>query len=548
MNRVRFALAGRLRPAIGPFALNLATGLFVMAAHNATFWSRLPAPFDGHPVKAAVFAAMVFAVLMLVIQLLAIRWVQKPVLIALLLIGAVTSFYQDRLGITIDRDMIQNAMVTTAAESKHLITLPFLGHVLLFGVMPALLVALVHVQRTTRLRAALIWAGSVAGAVALFAGLLFSDAKVNMGTLREHKEILAAQQPLAPLSGAFRYARMVLKSARVEAQPLGRDAKAGPWLAAAKKPVLLVIWAGETTRAQNWGLNGYARDTTPELARRGVVNFTDVTSCGTATATSLPCMFSHLTQAGYSYDAGLAHENLLDVLRHAGFRVEWWDNNTGHKGLADRAQTTGFMIESHRQAEHCGRGECTDAVFLDFLRTKAATVTEDTVLVLHQIGSHGPSYFLRYPKGMAGFTPACDHAELTNCTAEELTNAYDNTILYSDWVMGQTIDILSGADNVLPAMIYVSDHGESLGENGLYLHGAPWFMAPEEQIKVPMVIWQAPRFEAALGVPSACLARAKDAALSHDNLFPTVLGMLDVVTSVRDPALDLTEGCRGITG
>jgi lipid A ethanolaminephosphotransferase len=518
-----------------------------MAAHNATFWGRLPAPFEGHPFKAAVFAAMVFAVLMLLIQLLAVRWLQKPVLVALLMIGAVTSFYQDKLGITIDREMIQNAMVTTAAESKHLITLPFLGHVILFGVLPALAVILVRVHRSRRLRAALMWVATVAGAAALFAGLLFSDAKVNMGTLREHKEIIAAQQPLAPLSGAVRYARMVMKAARIEAQPLGRDAKAGPFLQAAEKPVLLVIWAGETTRAQNWGMNGYARDTTPELAKRGVVNFLDVTSCGTATATSLPCMFSHLTQAEYSYDAGLAHENLLDVLRHAGFKVEWWDNNTGHKNIADRADATGFMIESHPQPEHCSRGECTDAVFLDFLKEKAATVTENTVLVLHQIGSHGPSYYLRYPEGMAGFSPACMRAELTECSPEELTAAYDNTILYTDWVMAQSIDILVGAENVLPAMFYVSDHGESLGENGLYLHGAPWFMASAEQIKVPMVIWQAPRFDAALGVPLACLSRQADAALSHDNMFSTVLGMLDVSTSVREPALDLTEGCRGVT-
>ncbi len=252
---------------------------------------------------------------------------------------------------------------------------------------------------------------------------------------------------------------------------MGRDAKPGPFLAAADKPVLLVIWAGETTRAQNWGMNGHVRDTTPELRKRGVVNFTDVTSCGTATATSLPCMFSHLTREEFSYTAGLSHENLLDVLRHAGFRVEWWDNNTGHKGIADRADATGEMLRDHRQEEHCARGECTDAVFLDFLKEKAATIDQDTVLVFHQIASHGPSYFLRYPEGMAGFAPACATAVLTDCSAEELALAYDNTILYTDWVMAQSIDILQAADRVTPAMFYVSDHGESLGEGGLYLHG-----------------------------------------------------------------------------
>ena len=535
------------RPELSPILLNLLVGAFIMAAQNLTFWSRLPLPFGGHAVSAAIFAVMICVFFFFVISLLAVRWMQKPVLAAFVMIGAVTSFYQDRLGITIDREMIQNAMVTTAAESRHLITLPFVMHVVLYGVLPALVIAWVRVRRRPVKWAALVWAGTALGSFALFAALLFSDAKLYMGTLRENKEILAAQQPMAPLSGAARYAKMMLRSTKIVLAAYGRDAVPGPMLTAADKPVLLVIWAGETTRAQDWGMNGYARDTSPELRKRGVVNFSDVTSCGTATAVSLPCSFSHLTRAEYSYDAGLSYENLLDVLRTAGFKVEWWDNNTGHKDIAARADATGFMIEDHPLPEACDRGECTDLVYLNFLRDKAATITQDTVLVFHMIGSHGPSYFLRYPEGFDGFSPACARAELTECSAEELANAYDNTILYSDWVMAQSVDILNAQDRVIPAMFYVSDHGESLGEKGLYLHGAPWFMAPEEQIKVPMVIWMADRFQTALGVTSACLtARAGD-VLSHDNIYSTVLGLMDVATETRVADLDLTTGCRGTT-
>ncbi|MFZ1470884.1 MAG: sulfatase-like hydrolase/transferase [Paracoccaceae bacterium] len=532
------------RFSLTPFLLNLCVGIFIMAAHNNTFWSRVGVPFEGHPVKAAIFALMIFAFLMFVISILTPRWLQKPVLVALLLIGAVTSFYQDKLGITIDREMIQNAVVTTAAESKHLITLPFLLHVVVLGVLPGLVVLVVRVRRSRPLRAGLEWVGVVLASFALFAGLLFSDAKLNMGTLRENKEILASQQPMAPLSGAARYAKMMLKSTKIVLAPFGRDAVPGPFLAKADKPVLLVIWAGETTRAENWGLNGYERDTTPELRKRGVVNFSDVTSCGTATATSLPCMFSHLTRSQYSYDGGLSYENLLDVLRTAGFRVEWWDNNTGHKDIAARAEATGFMITDHPLPEACDQGECTDLVYLPFLREKAATITQNTVLVFHQIGSHGPSYYLRYPAAMEGFKPDCSRPELTECSAEELRNAYDNTILYADWVMAQSIDILNGSDRIIPAMFYVSDHGESLGESGLYLHGAPWFMAPEEQIKVPMVIWMADRFQQALGVTAACLDAHKADALSQDNMYSTVLGLLDVTTETRAADLDLTATCR----
>ena len=533
------------RPVLSPTLLNLCVGLFILLAHNATFWSRVPVPFDGHPVKGFLFAVMICVFFFFVISLFAVRWLQKPVLVAFVLIGAVTSFYQDKLGITIDREMIQNAMVTTAAESKHLITLPFMTHVFVLGVLPAALILWVRVRRRGLRWAVAVWLATVVGSFALFAGLLLSDAKLNMGTLREHKEILAAQQPMAPLSGAVRYAKMMLKSTKIVLAPFGRDAVPGPFLAKADKPVLLVIWAGETTRAQDWGMNGSARDTSPELAKRGVVNFSDVTSCGTATAVSLPCMFSHLGRSEYSYDGGLSYENLLDVLRTAGFKVEWWDNNTGHKDIAARAEATGFMIEDHPLPEACGRGECTDLVYLDFLRDKAATITENTVLVFHMIGSHGPSYFLRYPEGFDGYAPACARPELTECSAEELANAYDNTILYMDWVMAQSVDILNQQDRVIPAMFYVSDHGESLGESGLYLHGAPWFMAPDEQIKVPMVIWLADRFQQALGLNADCLKARQQDELSHDNMYSTVLGMLDVTTETRVPDLDLTTGCRG---
>ena len=322
----------------------------------------------------AIFAALICVFFFFVISLFALRWLQKPVLAAFVLIGAVTSFYQDKLGITIDREMIQNAMVTTAAESKHLITLAFvqLGGCCGACCLPPLILW-VRVRRRDVKRAALVWAATVVGSFALFAGLLLSDAKLNLGTLREHKEILAAHQPMAPLSGAARYAKMMLKSTKIVLAPYGRDAVPGPLLARADKPVLLVIWAGETTRAQNWGMNGYARDTTPELAKRGVVNFTrcHLLRDGDGGVVALHVLASD-AQANIPMNGGLSNENLLDVLRTAGFKVEWWDNNTGAQGHCRRGpMRLGFMIEDHPMPEACGRGECTDLVYLDFLRGKS---------------------------------------------------------------------------------------------------------------------------------------------------------------------------------
>ncbi|MDP3197638.1 phosphoethanolamine transferase [Tabrizicola sp.] len=532
------------RPTLSAFALNTLVASYLLALCNATFWGHLFRIFDGRTVTALVFAGAVWALMLLVISVLAVRRAQKPVLIAMLLTAGVTSYYVDVLGVVIDREMIQNAVTTTFAESKHLVTLHFVGHVVLYGLLPSAIVLWVRIRRDSIRRAVAGYGLVTAVSAGLVVGLLFTDLKAYSTVLRADKELMGAVQPLAPLSGALRYAKMMLKSTQIVVQPTAQDAAKGPFVAKVGKPVLLVIVAGETGRAANWSLGGYGRETNPELVQRDITYFPNVTSCGTATATSLPCMFSPLTRAEYSYEGGLSHENLVDVLAHAGFQVEWWDNNTGHKNVADRVASR--VMTAADGAEFC-QPECIDGVFLKALRQKAATITEDTVIVLHQIGSHGPSYWLRYPADRELFAPACQTPELTDCTTEEIVNAYDNTIAYTDWFLAQVIDLLDAQDRVVPAMYYVSDHGESLGEGGLYLHGTPYFMAPEYQTHVPMVIWMSERFRASLAVDPECMKTAAGNPASHDNMFSTVLGMLDVTTKAKDDALDLAGACRQVT-
>ncbi|MBK5945163.1 phosphatidylethanolamine--Kdo2-lipid A phosphoethanolamine transferase [Rhodobacter veldkampii DSM 11550] len=534
------------RPIVSAAALNGLVALFIMVACNDTFWQHGYRLFEGQLGTLAAFGASVWALTLLVITLLGFRWLQKPVLVLLLILSAMTSFYVDTLGVVIDREMIQNAVTTTVTESKHLITPAFLTHVALFGLLPAAMVLWVRVRPQPLARDLLRHAGLAGLAAALCVGLLMTDFKTYSVVLRGNKELMAAYQPGAPLSGALRYLRMIQKSREIVVAPLGRDARPGPLLQAASKPVLTVIVAGETARAQDFGLNGYARDTTPELAARDVIAFTDVTSCGTATAVSLPCMFSQLGRTDYSYERGEARENLLDVLTHAGVHVEWWDNNTGDKHIAARVPSR-QMIALNDPA-FCHDGECDDGIFLGALQDLAETMTKDTVVVLHQIGSHGPAYHLRYPKTHERFTPACQSAELTSCTDAEIRNAYDNTIAYTDHVLASTIDMLAAQDRVIPALLYVSDHGESLGEGGLYLHGAPWFMAPETQTRVPMVMWLSEAYKSAFGLDVACLSARAGQPASHDNLFHTALGMMDIQTGARRDGLNLFAGCHRTPG
>lgn len=525
--------------------LNLATAVFILACHNATLWGRASLLFDGKLSAILAFGGALFALTLLVITLFALRWLQKPVLAFLLILGAVTSYYQDTLGTTIDRDMIQNAITTTVTESKHLITASFVLHVLWAGVLPALLVFWVRVRRATPFRAGLVWAGTAAMAAAVCFGLLLSHFATFSVVLRGHKELMASYQPGAPLSGTLNYVKMLRKSQALPFKQLGTDAKPSPALAAATKPVLLIVVAGETSRAQNWSLGGYARQTNPELAKRDITYFPNVSSCGTATAVSLPCMFATYGRADYSYDKGVSTENMLDILARAGYHVEWWDNNTGDKGIA--ARQTMESILTYTDPRYCADGECTDGIFLDKLADYANSITQNTVLVLHMIGSHGPSYYLRYTEAYAPFAPTCQTAELKTCSTAEITNAYDNTVVYTDHILASVIDMLSAQTKATAALFYVSDHGESLGENGLYLHGAPYFIAPEYQTHVPMLTWIPPAYAATFGIQTDCIARSKDASLSHDNMFSTVLSLAGVQTDAIDPKLDLIGPCRNAT-
>ena len=526
------------RPVIGALPYSLAVTAFIMVFDNVTFWQRGWEIFDGNLRQLAGWGLAVSMLTFLTLTLLGFRWLLRPMAAVLLILAAVTSYYMDALGIVIDREMIQNAMLTTVTESKHLITFDFLIHVAIWGLLPAAAALWVKVRPTPFLGNLWRWMVTIVVTLAIFAGALFSDFKAYAAVARERKELLASYQPGAAIGGAARYAKMMLKAKDVTVAPLGRDAKKGPLITALTKPVLTVVFVGETARAQNFGLNGYARETTPELAQRDVVNFTDVTSCGTSTAVSVPCMMSNLTRDGYSYDRSIRQENLIDVLHHADVDVLWWDNNTGDQGTATRIVAPRRMGPADDPAA-CAEGECTDAVFLNPLKDALPTITRDTVLFLHMIGSHGPSYYLRYPKAAEHFTPACQTPEFADCTTEEIVNAYDNSIRFTDHVIAQTIDLLAAQSDVVPAVLFLSDHGESLGEDGLYLHAAPYFMAPATQTTVPMVMWMPDSYAQAFKVDRPCLAAKAKQPQSQDSVFHTVLGLMDIRTEVRNPALDL---------
>jgi lipid A ethanolaminephosphotransferase len=327
--------------------------------------------------------------------------------------------------------------------------------------------------------------------------------------------------------------------------PIGVDAHLAASWNARPRPVLFVLIVGETVRADHLALNGYARDTTPELARLGVVSFPDVTSCGTATEVSLPCMFSALGRGRYDAEQVRREEGLLNVLARAGLRVVWRDNQSGCKGVCKGDGIEFQSVRNLHLPELCGSDGCLDEILLRDLKTTVASDARSQIIVMHQLGNHGPAYFSRYPERFRRFLPTCDTPELRHCTREQIINAYDNALAYTDHVVAATIEFLKAESGRYDtALLYVSDHGESLGEHGLYLHGMPYAIAPREQTHVPMLVWLSPEFERSADIDDECLRGVAGFPASHDNLFHSVLGLMNVETSVYRADQDLFSKCR----
>ena len=527
--------------------LLLATVLLLLLAANGPFWTALLGTRSFTDVSTWRFAASSFVALAalhyFVIGLFATRSVIRPLMSLLVFVSVLTSYYMQRYGIIIDPSMVRNVAQTDWREASELLNPMLLPYVFLAALAVA---AIWQVRLRTRSRRAALTSRAVSLGVALLVGvaamlIAFQDFGSAM---REHKGI---RYQLTPGNVLWSAARVIAGDARnATAQREPAEPAHRVLLAGARKPTLLVLVVGETARAANFGLNGYARMNTPELAALDVINFPHVTACGTSTEVSVPCMFSPFGRADYDEDRIRNHESLLHLVDRAGLKVSWLDNQSGCKGVCSGLDVVDLGHEKEKGL--CEGGHCVDEILVHALRKKVGEGGGDRFVVLHQLGNHGPAYFRRYPQAFAKYTPACENNDLGTCSQQEIVNAYDNAIAYTDHVLAQTIAFLkTQQDRYDVAMIYVSDHGESLGEHGLYLHGVPYAIAPKEQTSVPMVWWLPTDSAQNLNVDMACLRTQAQQAASHDNLFSSVLGLLNVETPRYRRDRDIFAACRADT-
>jgi lipid A ethanolaminephosphotransferase len=517
--------------------LLIGVALFVAAFANRTFFGNVAATFGESPaatLHTVSLAVVLICALALLFSLLSIGRTTKPILTLFLLLSSVAAYFMDSYNVIIDRDMLVNAVNTNSAEAGDLLTARLLLYITLLGVLPSVFVWRIDVHAqglAAELRSRALLA---IGTVALAAALIFASSAFYASFIREHKSLRYYTNPITPIYSMTRFAAKQLAAPTRPLEALARDART-PVGDANRELVIMVV--GETARADRFSLNGYSRLTNPKLAAEGVISFSQMSSCGTSTAISVPCIFSHSTRGAFDGDRARSTENLLDILQRAGVDVLWRDNNSDSKGVATRVPFENFRSPGLNPL--CNP-ECRDEGMLHRLQDHIDRhAGSDILIVLHQMGSHGPAYHKRYPPEFRHFAPTCETSQLDTCTQEEISNTYDNTILYTDHFLSEVIRLLRANDQQFEtSLFYLSDHGESLGEAGLYLHGLPYVLAPDTQTKVPFVLWFG---SANHDIDVGSVQRLRDEPTSHDNVFHTLLGLFEVRSEIYDSSMDLLQ-------
>ncbi|MFB2864447.1 phosphoethanolamine transferase [Aeromonas sp. MdU4] len=536
-----------MRVTLGVMKVNLLLVLYFALVLNWPFFLRFYSVISGLEHVRTGFVLSVPLVLLAALTAVFVpftfRWLLKPFFSMLILTSSIVSYAMLKYGVIFDASMIQNIVETNSSEATSYLNIPVVLWFLLTGLLPVVALWSLKVRypaswykglaiRTGVLTLSLLFVGGVAA--------LYYQDYVSIG--RNHRILGKQIVPANYVNGVYKYARDVVFATPIPYQQLGTDAKV---VAKGDKPTLIFLVVGETARSKNYSLNGYARATNSFTAKeQGIVSFQDVRSCGTATAVSVPCMFSNLTRHEYDEQLANARDGLLDVLQHAGVAVLWKENDGGCKGVCRNVPTIEILPKDYPVL--CQGGSCYDEVLLEGLDQQIAGMKGSKLVAFHLMGSHGPTYYRRYPASERVFVPDCPRSDIENCSNEELVNTYDNTIRYTDKVVARLIDKLKSLESQYNVgLVYLSDHGESLGALGLYLHGTPYKFAPDDQTRIPLLAWISPQLQVARQLDMSCLAReAANQRFSHDNLFHSMLGIMDVKTRVYDDKLDLFKPCR----
>lgn len=513
--------------------------LFSLLTLNTAFWGQVLSAYSlsiDNVLPLLSILVVFFCALNIFWTAITSKYTLRNIVIGIVLISSFAAYFMNSYGVAIDSKMLENIVATDTREMRDLFSLKMIIFVLVTGIIPSLLLLKLKLKEIPIKRAVIQRVGFIIVNLIIMALTLFIFSKFYASFFREHKPIRYYSNPTYWVYSSYKY----LSDSSLQPLPfveIGNDANVVEDHEEDEMRELIIMVVGETARSDRFSLNGYSKKTNSYLEKENVISFKNVTSCGTSTAVSVPCLFSLENRENFAREQADSHSNLIDILiKTKEINVIWRDNNSDSKGVAVRGAYEDFRTSELNSI--CDE-ECRDEGMLvnlpEYIDKRKG---EDILIVLHQMGSHGPAYYKRYPEHFEIFSPTCKSNELKECSEVEINNTYDNTIAYTDYFLGKVIALLKKYETTHEVgMIYVSDHGESLGENGIYLHSMPYSFAPKAQTHVPVILWLGDYIRDELDYEK--LKNEANKEYSHDNIFHTLLGMFEVHTDLYNSNLDI---------
>ena len=437
-----------------------------------------------------------------------LRFVGKWILVLFFCMNATAIYFINTYGVMIDKTMIGNILNTNFEESSSFFSFTLIVYFVLLGVVPSIWIFKVKVI-PVKIKNFLI---HISLSLVFILSLAFANSANWLWIDKHSKTLGSLVMPWSYVVNTnrfFYHQSLENKQQILLPNAIIKDEE--------KSVVVLVI--GESARGENFSLNGYQKETNPLLSKIDNVYSYKAESCATYTTAGIKCILEYK-------NTGKLFEILPNYLFRNDVEVIWRTTNWGEPTVKIKNYQKKGDLKKLCKGEGC---EYDEVLLSDLKEQVLASEKNKILVVLHASTSHGPTYYKKYPQQFEKFNPVCESVELANCTQEELINAYDNTIVYTDYILAKLIADLKQLKEYNSSMIYISDHGESLGENNLYLHGMPASIAPKEQLDIPFIVW----------VSDDSKELKDNKILSQHNVFHSVLDFLRIESPIYDEGMSV---------
>ena len=475
--------------------------------------------FDNLDYKS--FSGIILIVCLIVVMLVANAWVYytliriskifgKIMLIIFFIANSISLYFINTYSVILDESMMGNLINTNTTEATSYFSWKFVWYIVLFGLIPSIYIVTVKIKQEPLKR----FFRNFLISLGFILIMIFANATNWLWIDKHSKQLGGLALPWSYMVNIPRYYTHQYQRNKKEIllpKATIKDIN--------KAVVILVI--GESARRENFSLYGYTKETNPLLQQIDGLRHYTAASCATYTTAGVKCILEH-------EETSDLYEILPNYLFRNGVDVVWRSTNWGEPPLhISKQQHRETLLEMYN-----GENSEYDEILLANLRGEITKSSSDKVLIiLHTSTSHGPSYNKKYPPQFETFSPVCQSVELSKCSNEELINAYDNTIVYTDYLLSNIIDTLKTLPEYNSAMIFVSDHGESLGEKNLYMHGVPMSIAPKEQYEIPFIVWSSTTEKQPKDLPSA----------SQHNVFHSVMDFLSIDSEIYKEEMSIFE-------